>query len=251
MNKTKLFQVPRPLNNPKLRLFCFPYAGGTTSTYMPWIGEMGHDVEVALIQPPGRGSRISEPPYNQMRELIDECLSYASYITSTPFVFFGHSLGSMVSYELCYQFQQLDYRLPELLIASGGRAPHLSRGKQPIYDLPQERFIKELHKLNGTPLEVLQNSELMELFTPLLRADFEIAETYKGIATQLSCPILIFNGEDDHDISGDKLTAWQDLTNKECSWVQFAGNHFFINQCSPQVIAHVRKNIISILAQLD
>jgi surfactin synthase thioesterase subunit len=44
--------------------------------------------------------------------------------------------------------------------------------------LPEREFVEELPRLNGTPAEVLAGSELLDLMLPVLRADFEMAETY-------------------------------------------------------------------------
>lgn len=58
------------------------------------------------------------------------------------------------------------------LVVSGRTAPQLPSDEPPISHLPDNAFVKELRRFAGTPEEVLQNPEMMEVFLPLLRADF-------------------------------------------------------------------------------
>ena len=45
------------------------------------------------------------------------------------------------------------------------------------YDLSDADFIAHLAELNGTPREVLLDTELMRVLLPQLRADFELVQT--------------------------------------------------------------------------
>jgi medium-chain acyl-[acyl-carrier-protein] hydrolase len=57
--------------NATIRLFCFPYAGGTTHTYRPWQGLLAGSIDVVPVQLPGRGERLSEPPFNRLSEIVE------------------------------------------------------------------------------------------------------------------------------------------------------------------------------------
>src|SRR5205085_6472079 len=52
--------VPRAA--PRLRLFCFPFAGGGSAVYRNWAQFIDSTTEVIAIEPPGRLGRITEPP---------------------------------------------------------------------------------------------------------------------------------------------------------------------------------------------
>jgi surfactin synthase thioesterase subunit len=232
----KLFVVPKPVTHPRLRIFCFPFAGGGANVYMPWVARMRDDVEMVLIQPPGRGARMLEPPHEQMDAFVDELAQHAGYFTETPYVFFGHSLGSRVAFELSLLLQSLGMALPEYFIASGSRAPHLPNEKRWVHDLPHAEFLEELASLNGTPREVLENKELMELLVPVLRADFKIADTYRAKAVKMPFPILVLNGRDDDGITPDQISAWQDLTGSDYASIELPGDHFFIIEYGDRVV---------------
>lgn len=241
MINNKLFLIPKPISNPRVRLFCFPFAGGTANTFTPWVDPLAAEkIELILIQPPGRGARFGEPPHTSMDSLIKELMQHAEFITSrTPYVLFGHSLGSRVAYELCSRLMVSGLPLPEYFIASGSRAPHFPNENASLHDLPQKKFIQQLKELNGTPKELLENQALMELVTPLLRADFKISETYQAKKICMPLPILVFGGEDDHDITPYHLEMWGELSTQGCEVVQFLGDHFFIEQYCEQVLTQL------------
>jgi surfactin synthase thioesterase subunit len=234
-----IFIIPIRIASPKLRIFCFPFAGGSSTTYMPWLKHFSDEIELVFVQPPGRGSRMGETPHDNMSDLIEELMLQSSYITSTRYILFGHSLGSRVAYELTCQLKSARLPLPEHFIASGSRAPHLPCDKNQIYDLPQDEFIKELEKLNGTPTEILKNLELMNLLTPLLRADFKIADNYRANRNLMPFPISILHGKNDFGIELKQAAAWDELSEQKSELIQLSGDHFFINQNLPDVLEYV------------
>ncbi|MBQ4811709.1 thioesterase [Pseudoalteromonas luteoviolacea] len=231
----KLFSIPKPNPYATLRLFCFPYAGGAPSIFMPWVNDLPAHIELVAVQLPGRGSRLTEPAHTTMQAMIEELMSQQSFFTQKPCIFFGHSLGSRIAYELAYNLFQANSSMPLKIIASGSRAPHLKSNKRPFYDLPHDEFVAELKSLNGTPREILEHTELMELFLPLLRADFEIAECYQAQSNALPIPIDVLYGTDDVDVTPEQIDAWQSLSAAPITKHAFNGDHFFINTCSDKV----------------
>ena len=54
--------VVGPRAAPRLRLFCFPFAGGGSAVYRSWAQFIDPTIEVVAIEPPGRLGRITETP---------------------------------------------------------------------------------------------------------------------------------------------------------------------------------------------
>ena len=231
--------VPNPVINPKVRLFCFPFAGGSATSYLPWAKEFLDEIELVIIQPPGRGSRLTEKPYECMSDIINELIQYAEFITSAPYIFFGHSLGSRMAFELVCQFKQNGHALPEYYIGSGSEPPHLEKTRCRIDQLSDHEFLQELKRLNGTPSSVLENKELMAVFMPVLRADFKIAFEYTAKKIKMPFPMFILNGTDDTNINDKRLTLWQELSESEIEIKYFKGDHFFINTNREEVIVAI------------
>lgn len=194
-----------------------------------------------MVQLPGRATRITEPPLDNMQLVVEALSEFAAELTAVPYVFFGHSLGSRIAFELALSLQKSGYRLPNHLIASGSRAAHLPREQKQTYLLPDDEFIRALSQLNGTPAAVLQNRELLDMLLPMLRADFKIAECYQAGNTQLHADFTVLAGTLDKDVNYEDALAWRELSQKSCTVKQISGDHFFIDSQPQSVIDEVVK----------
>src|SRR5438128_11096986 len=54
---------PKPGSEARLRLFCFPYAGGGASLYRSWAEPLASVAEILSVQLPGRENRLGERLY--------------------------------------------------------------------------------------------------------------------------------------------------------------------------------------------
>src|SRR5579859_3082978 len=200
----------RPGRSTRLRLFCFPYAGAGASIFRTWTEGLPADVEVCPIQLPGRGSRLMERPYSRLSPLVEALAEALVTYLDKPFAFFGHSLGTLVAFELARRLRKLYGVEAVRLLVSAGGAPQLLHRGSPVHALPREELLAELRRLNGTPVELLDHAELMEIMLPLLRADFAVYETYQYSAEPaLDCPITAFGGLDDHRVTEHDLESWR------------------------------------------
>ena len=85
--------VPQKRPNAKFRLICFPYAGGSAAAYSSWISSLHPEVEVVLIQLPGRGVRIADTLYTRMDEVVKDIYTALVDILSKPFIFLVTAWG--------------------------------------------------------------------------------------------------------------------------------------------------------------
>jgi len=219
----------------RLRMFCFPFAGGGTQTYRNLAQQIPEGVEVCAAQLPGRERRFSEPALRSVADTVDAVLPVLSPMLDLPYVILGHSLGALTGFELVRALRRDGLPLPAHLVVSGHRGPQLPDPDPPIHGLPDAEFIEELTALNGTPAEVFESPELVELMLPLLRADFAAAETY--VYTQepaLECPITALGGDADPLVSPDEIEAWREQTRAAFDAHILAGDHFFLQQSQPE-----------------
>lgn len=213
----------------RLRLFCFPYAGGSAAMFRTWSKNLPASVEVCPIQIPGRENRLREPAFTQLELLVQALVPVLYPYLSIPFAFFGHSMGALISFELARQLRIQCGRSPVHLFVSGHRAPQIPDFAPPIHQLPDVAFIEQLRRLNGTPESVLQNPELMQLILPILRADFTLCEKYVySSAKPLNCPISAFGGLQDCKVNCEDIATWREQTSSSFTLRMFPGNHFFL-----------------------
>lgn len=73
-----------PVFNARVRVICFPYAGGHTATYRSWVNALPDSVEVVRVQLPGRSGRSAELPCTCMEQLIDHLKRVFSGVVNKP-----------------------------------------------------------------------------------------------------------------------------------------------------------------------
>src|SRR5256885_14054169 len=171
------FKPRQPNPQAKLRLFCFPYAGGTSSIFNSWPSQLPAWVEVCPIHLPGRAPRFREHPFTQLTPLVEGVAQATPPWLDRPFAFFGHSMGALIGFELIRALRKAQQPMPFCFFASGRSAPQRPPKILSTHRLPEPEFVQLLRRLNGTPREVLEHTELMRLMIPVIRADFEICET--------------------------------------------------------------------------
>jgi medium-chain acyl-[acyl-carrier-protein] hydrolase len=231
------FSIQKPNPRAGIRLFCFPYAGGGSQIYRLWPQSLLPEIEVCPAQLPGRGTRMREQPFDNIQPMVEEMASAIEPYLDKPFAFFGHSMGAMISFELVRQLRAARGIAPAHLFVSGRRAPQLANADPITYNLPDAELCEELLRLNGTPKEVIEHPELMQIMLPLLRADFSVVETYVyRPEAPLDCPVTVFGGLQDTEVTREQLEAWREQTTDACSVRMLSGNHFFLNDAQAQAI---------------
>lgn len=230
------------------RLFCFPFAGGGASVFRKWAPHIASDIELLAIQLPGRESRIAETPLTSLRSICSLLAADIAPLLDRPYAFYGHSLGSLVAFSLARELRSIGAPLPMHLFLSGRRAPHLPSGRRPLYGLPRQELLVELERLEGTPRAVLENEELLELFLPLLRADFQVNETYEH-ATLPPLPFgaSVMGGLADEAADRGQLEAWQEHFEGKINVSMFPGGHFYIDDALPVVGGRVSASMAQLL----
>lgn len=173
---------------------------------------------------------MREPAATDVRVLVRSLADTLVDSLDRPFALFGHSMGALICYELARHLRELGGPQPAHLFVSGRRAPQLPHAQRIIHDLPEPAFLDELRRLKGTPSEVLEHPELMQLLSPVLRADFRLVDTYEyEPAPPLNCGISAFGGLQDEETTREELAGWQEQTSGRFKLRMLPGNHFFLN----------------------
>ena len=230
----------RPNPAPRLRLFCFPFAGGGTITYRQWPDSLPNNVEVCAILLPGREKRLREKPFDHIQTMAAAIADSISPLLNEPFAFFGHSMGTMIAFEVARELRRRGQPLPSILFVSGRSAPHLT-ANPPLYHLPDDQFVAALQaRYQQIPQAVIENADLMGLFLPMLRGDFTAIDTYVcQPESPLDCPIVVFGGLRDV-IKAEALESWSQHTSKSFDRYMLPGGHFFLNEQRESLLKTVR-----------
>jgi medium-chain acyl-[acyl-carrier-protein] hydrolase len=226
-------------NSSSLRLFCFPFAGGGASAYSSWASALSPSIEVCAVQIPGRENRIGEPIFTELPSLVDAIYEELSDWFDVPYAFFGHSMGAKIAFELAYRLVSNRRPEPRCLFFSSSRPPHIEE-PQLRHMLSDEQFMAELCNLSDANARIMQSQALLEMFRPILRADFTMDETYRFDADYcFKIPMVVFGGEGDVDIAPSELAAWRDCSSGVFHLQMFSGDHLFIRSCEKEVLGTI------------
>lgn len=228
---------------PELRLFCFPYAGGGGSVFRTWSELLPAGVDLWAAQLPGRESRVGEPALRRLDPLVEALYEAILPRLDLPYAFFGHSMGALVAFELTRRLRRAGAPQPSRLLLAAFRAPQLPNPNIRIHHMPDE-VLKTVLRKEGTPPEVLDNVELMRALLPMLRADFELCDTY-GYRDEppLTMPVSVFGGDQDVRVSRGDLGMWRVQAGGPFRLVMLPGSHFFLHSSQDLLLTEVSREL--------
>ncbi len=227
-----------------MNIFAFPHAGGDSYCYRNLKNsyKLGNFETLTL---PGRGKRYNEPCLFSIQTMAEEAVKEFAFESqkAEDFCFYGHSMGALLAYQTTWLLKSKNLPLPKLLFLSGRKSPRIKSEISNRHKLPSPLFRKELEALGGCSKEVLANNELMGIFEPILRADFQAVETYScDNIERLNVKIVLFHGTQDH-FTPDEIKAWQEETSESSSYYEFNGGHFFIHNENEKIISIIKNHI--------
>ena len=143
--------------------------------YHTWAAALPN-VEVCPIQLPGRESRMREPPLARTSLLVDALVVAMRPYLSSPFAFYGHSMGAPISFELARRLIRDGRPGPRHLFVAARRAPQLRDDRPVLHTQPEPAFVEQVSiRYGALPKVIADDRELMRLFMPTLRAGLAAA----------------------------------------------------------------------------
>jgi len=221
----------------RLRLYCFPFAGGGARAFRSWPDRLPDDIAVVGIRLPGRESRVREAPYEAWPDLLESLAeALAAEAPQGPYALFGHSLGARIAYESTHRLAVSGVRLPETLAISACPAPTTPPRWPRIYDLDRDSLRERLRALDGIPTDILENDVIFRVFEPVLRADLKLADVWQPTRNPVDVPIAAFCGEQDEVAPCPDMAAWAQQTRSAFARRTFPGGHFFLRSAEAEVV---------------
>jgi len=188
---------------------------------------------------------MAEPPLSSVEAIIDGLVPELTTRLDKPYAFYGHSMGAKLGFELIRRLSKLNLPLPQAFFICAANSPEFKSLDKIISSLSDKEFLEELRSLGATPEEFLSDPELMSLFLPVLRADFEAVEKHSyGDISPIDIPVMVFGGLDDKEVSIESLIAWRKVTTASFSVHLFQGDHFFVFSKMKAVVKSIHSALI-------
>lgn len=246
--------VPRPQRQAAVRLICLPHGG--TAPFRPWADRLPPEIEVGIVQLPGREARLREPALERMDELVAQAAEALLPVLSSPFTLFGHSIGALLAYELGVALEAAGLPPAALIVAGQNCPPAGTSGSSAVGDLPRaeeltdEMLLAQLRELGGTPDEVLDDPELIALLLPTFRADAELLRSYRPSEDgPIGCQVVAYGGLEDPLADRAGLQRWEERTAAGCRLRMFPGEHFFIETAQDLVLEALSTDVFRAVAR--
>jgi len=222
-------------------LVCLPFAGAGASFFYPWYEKGTPEIEIVSIQLPGREWRVDEEPFRDVNTAVDQVFpEIAGELGSGPVMFFGHSLGAVLAYELAHRFCASTGFDVVRLIVSGSPGPWTKRARRAT-GLPDADFLAQVREFAQYDAEAMRSPEVRKLALPTLRADVEMHEEYVcGGSDPLPAPITSLRGRDDQLVTADQAADWAGATSREFELIELPGGHMYLTQGADDVVRVAR-----------
>ncbi len=233
----------------KINFFAVPYAGGIAeSTYGKWQQPLGDRFKVIPLEPAGHGRRMKDPFTDTMQATVDDLFERIKpeIQQNTPWVIYGHSMGTIIVYELVRRVIAEGLPQPLGLYLSGRNGPE-NRYTAPDYHVLNDAdLVEELRKVDGTPKELFELPALLQTFLPIIRNDYKVIETYhhQGPATQIDGFITTFYSDNDKLVSRDVFEQWGNYCKGRFTVHEFSGHHFFIHDHYPAICELIKAELL-------
>lgn len=220
----------------KYVLVCFPYAGGSASSYLKVADYSPEWIDAYAVQLPGRHNRIRELPHRQIADAVREITDSVQRLGKAKMAFFGHSMGSLLAFETARELRRRGAGIPHVLAVSGGVAPrnYSERCRRPLDDL------ETVASLGGVPGELLNDESFLAVYWPLLQADLALVDSYRYTPEPpLAARAVVFGGDADELVPVSSLNGWRSEVSGPREQKILPGGHFFLWPALPQIMAAV------------
>jgi surfactin synthase thioesterase subunit len=225
----------------KLRMVCFPHAGGGTHSFASWAkhpallgaaaiaadaasdGEATSTAQLArslcavlCIAYPGRGARAREALVTEHGTMVDSIADALVPHLDGPFAFFGHSAGAALAFEVARALAARGLPLPLRVFLSSHKSPAAFAADAPTrayVDGSDDEFVAAARAQGWFPRAALDDPSLLAVMLPVLRADLRVYASWAPAlegegAAQLAVACTVIGGADDASVPLPALRGW-------------------------------------------
>ncbi len=234
------------MENKKLRLYCFPFAGGSAVIFNDLRRYLYDYVEVVPVEYAGRGKRFREAKYATISDAVDDLYNLMKpELPKVPYAILGYSFGALIIYEIIKRLMQEEDPLPLHAFFMACHAPHNRYGDFNFHELSDDKLTEVIRQLGGISNEVINHDELLKIFIPIIKNDFKLYEQYDKNQDKVRLPlnITVVNAKYDKLISEEKTLEWMDYAKMKCRIRFVESDHYFITDKTGEIASIIKEDI--------
>ncbi|WKU02943.1 thioesterase II family protein [Micromonospora sp. HUAS LYJ1] len=218
-------------------LVCFPPGGGGSMSFHPWREVLPPAVTALAVCPPGRGTRLGEPPVGTVAEFVDAVVEAIRQRRPRRLLLAGVSLGGLLAFETCRALEAAD--TPVGLLTVIAAVPPACYPGTPA-DRSPEAVGALVVEWGLTDPELLTHPEFAELVLPPVITDLQLGDGYDGRhATPVGTPVLAVAGTADPIAPPEVVRGWRAATTDRCTLDTVDGGHFLHHVHGPWLLSRM------------
>lgn len=190
-----------------ITLFCFHHAGSTEFVFSSWWKHL--DSSVTVVGVPLEDRRASG---QTIEDLAARAFEFVHGADMASTVFYGHSMGGLVAYQLCRLLDELGLGLPATVILGGSPPPGVVSDPRAALDLLEHDRGQEVvpDYLRARALEGIRRSC-----------------AYSPEPSELPVQLDLIAGGRDRLVDKDHMKLWEDFCGPTPRYHLVDGGHFF------------------------
>ena len=231
---------PRPASAGRRPLVCFPPAGASASFFLALASAAPAGVDPWALAYPGREARIAEPSFTDMPSLVAAIAEALAPALTEPAVLLGHSMGASVAFEVARELERLRPGHVAHLVVSGRAGPREGPPRPPIAAPGDEQIVAGLRALGGTPPELLDDPDMLELLLGPMRDDYTLLARYEPRwQPPLAIAMTALVGDEDPTVGLGAVRRWAEVCDAPFTAREVAGGHFYLRSSAGEAAAAV------------
>jgi acyl transferase domain-containing protein len=236
------FNTPVAKPHSAFRVFCFHDAGGSASLFDKWEAYFeGTDIELVLVEMPGRGGRLEETPFTDVNAVINDLMPQFANLREKPFAFLGHSMGGLIAFEIMREMRRREWQLPLQLFISSTSGLTAYDKKQVDYRLSDDQLVALYPHL---ALSAIGSLEMQQMLISILKADLQLIHGYEYKREPLfSVPIVAIHGNEDERVKRHQIERWAEETDSSFELISRKGGHRYIQHDGEFVASLIKEKL--------
>jgi surfactin synthase thioesterase subunit len=179
--------------------------------------------------------------YTDLKPLLSDMLPQLEPLTDKPYLFFGHSMGGVIAFELAREMARMNKKLPLKLFISSTPGLTTYHKREVDHTLTDGELVTMFpHLQSGN----IPDIELQQMLLKMLRSDLHLLNNYAYQANDpLNIPITAIHGNEDLRVSLKQMEKWKDETSANFGLISRPGGHRYIEHDAEFISKLIKEEI--------